>query len=78
MTKPIAAVFIFMDEKESAYRKKNPKMDKKELSRLMLQDFNSLPAKEKVTDTSRHVTSHHTCISLSSQCVQNIWQQCTI
>ena len=47
-----------MDEKESAYRKKNPKMDKKELSRLMLQDFNSLPAKEKVTDTSRHVTSH--------------------
>ncbi|KAK2192334.1 hypothetical protein NP493_33g02078 [Ridgeia piscesae] len=47
MTKPIAAVFIFMDEKESAYRKKNPKMDKKELSRLMLQDFNSLPAKEK-------------------------------
>ncbi|KAI0216999.1 Nucleolar transcription factor 1 [Lamellibrachia satsuma] len=47
LTKPIAPMFIFMDEKESDYRKKNPKMDKKELSRLMLQDFNSLPAKEK-------------------------------
>lgn len=46
--KPVAAVFLFINDKKEDYRKKFPQMDDNELQRLLVKEYNCLNEKDKV------------------------------
>ena len=46
--KPVAAVFLFSEEKKDEYQKKYPKLSNSELRKLLVKEFNVLSDKEKV------------------------------
>ena len=46
--KPVAAVFVFMAEQQTAYEEKFPGVDRKDLTRLMINDFEKLSTAKQV------------------------------
>jgi len=46
--KPVADVFMFIEDKKADYRKKYPAMDDNELRRFMVKEFNCISERDKV------------------------------
>lgn len=48
--KPVADVFMFIEDKKTEYKKKFPTMDENELHRFMVKEFNCISERDKVSD----------------------------
>ena len=46
--KPVADVFMFIEDKKADYRKKFPAIDDNELRRFMVKEFNCISDRDKV------------------------------
>lgn len=46
--KPVADVFMFIEDKKADYKKKYPTMDENELHRFMVKEFNCISERDKV------------------------------
>ena len=46
--KPVADVFMFIEDKKADYKKKFPTMDDNELRRFMVKEFNCISERDKV------------------------------
>jgi len=46
--KPVADVFMFIEDKKADYKKKYPTMDDNELRRFMVKEFNCISDRDKV------------------------------
>jgi len=56
--KPVADVFMFIEDKKSDYKKKYPMMDDNELQRFMVKEFNCISERDKVLLQSMPYLSH--------------------
>ena len=53
--KPVADVFMFIEDKKGDYKKKYPTMDDNELRRFMVKEFNCISERDKVRHCNHHV-----------------------
>ena len=49
--KPVADVFMFIEDKKAEYKKKYPNMDENELHRFMVKEFNCISERDKVNSS---------------------------